>query len=195
MIIYHPHTYINNDLVFEDEKVEVRSVVLQHRIPCSGFVFKEKPAPANISKEIIHQYRLTVDQIVAIKAGADHVLKSGEVIPNKRMLATKQKPRSYAFCSDTIYDEGIVEYIKGVDLLYHESTFLHDMETRAKETYHTTALQAGMIAQKAGVKKLMIGHYSARYKDLKPLLEEARSVFSNTVLAIEGESTVLEQNI
>ncbi len=98
------------------------------------------------------------------------------------------KPRSYAFCSDTSYDERIIECIKGVDLLYHEATFMHDMLPRAKETFHTTTIQAATIAKKAEVKKLMIGHYSARYKDLQPLLIEAKSVFENTILAVEGES-------
>jgi ribonuclease Z len=107
-------------------------------------------------------------------------------------VTKKLLPRSYAYCSDTMYDERIIEYIKGVNLLYHETTFLNEMAERAKETYHTTALQAGIMAKKAEVKKLMIGHYSARYKDLEPLLEEARSEFPNTILAIEGESIVIQ---
>lgn len=190
-IVYHPHKYINNDLIFEDERVEVRTIVLNHRIPCCGFIFKEKPLLANISKEVIHKYLLSVEQIIAIKAGGDLIQESGAVIKNKELLSAIPAQRSYAYCSDTCYDERIIEFIAGVDLLYHEATFLQEMEARAKETYHTTALQAGRIAQLAGVKQLMIGHYSARYKDLLPLLLEARSVFENTILAIEGESTVV----
>lgn len=190
-IIYYPHKYINNDLIFDDDRVEVRTIVLNHRIPCCGFVFKEKPLLANISKEVIHQHQLTVEQIIAIKEGGDLIMDSGEVIKNEKLVLPVIDPRSYAYCSDTCYDERILEYIKGVNLLYHEATFLNEMESRAKETFHTTALQAGMIAKKAEVKQLMIGHYSARYKDLEPLLFETKSVFENTILAIEGESTVV----
>lgn len=190
-IIYHPHKYLHNDLIFEDDKVEVRTIVLNHRIPCCGFIFKEKPLLANISKEIIHEYKLTYEQIMAIKKGDDLVSDSGEVIENDLLVTKRLAPRSYAYCSDTLYDEGIIEYIKGVNLLYHEATFLDEMSARAKETHHTTAFQAGTMAKKAEVHQLMIGHYSARYKDLEPLLEEAKSVFENTILAIEGESTVV----
>lgn len=190
-IVYHFHQYINNSLIFEDEKVEVRAVVLNHRIPCSGFVFKEKPLPATISKYTIDKYKLDVGQIVSIRNGDDLTLPSDEVIKNQE-LVQRLSSRSYAYCSDTCYDERIIEVIKNVDLLYHEATFLDEMKDRAKETYHSTTLQAATIAKKAEVKKLMIGHYSARYKDLQPLLEEAKTVFENTVLATEGESTVVE---
>jgi ribonuclease Z len=191
-IIYHPHKYINNDLIFEDERVEVRTIILNHRIPCCGFIFTEKPLQASISKDTIKHYQLPVDEILAIKNGADYTTPAGEVIANDSLVIHKTRPRTYAYCSDTCYDERIIEFIKGVDLLYHEATFMHEMLSRAKETYHTTALQAALIAQKAEVHKLMIGHYSARYKDLQPLLEEAKTVFMNTVLAIEGESTIIE---
>jgi len=191
-IIYHPHQYINNDLIFEDERVEVRTIVLSHRIPCCGFVFSEKQLLANISKEIIEKYDLPVEKILSVKMGADYVSPSGEVIPNEKLIVRKLTPRKYAYCSDTIYDERIIEYIQHADLLYHEATFLNEMAARAKETFHTTALQAAEIAKKAEVKKLIIGHYSARYKDLQPLLDEAQSVFKNTILAVEGESTVVK---
>ena len=192
-IIYHPHKYIANDLIFEDNKVEVRTILLNHRIPCCVFLFTEKPLLANVSKDILQKYKIPVHQILAIKSGADFISPEGELIENARLVSNKSKPRSYAYCSDTCYDERIIEYIKGVDLLYHEATFLHEMLPRAKETYHTTALQAATIAQKAEVHQLMIGHYSARYKDLQPLLDEAQTVFSNTVLSVEGKSTVVEQ--
>lgn len=190
-INYHPHTYENDKLIMEDHKVEVRTVVLNHRIPCCGFVFREKPVPGNIPKEAIAMYGLTVDEIVRLKRGEDLVLGDGSLLPNSRIVSNRFLPRCYAFCSDTLYDEGIVPFIKGADLLYHESTFMHNMLGRAVQTHHTTALQAAAIAKMAGVKKLMIGHYSARYKDVGPLLEEARTVFPDTVLAIEGESTVV----
>ena len=186
-IIYHPHRYIDNDLIFEDKKVEVRTVLLNHRIPCCGFLFKEKPLLSNISKDTIEDYQIPVEQIVAIKNGADFTTKEGKLIPNAQ-LVTRFEPRSYAYCSDTCYDERILNTIQGVNLLYHEATFMNDMLDRAKETYHSTTIQAATIAQKAQVHQLMIGHYSARYKELEPLLEEAKSVFENTLLAEEGES-------
>lgn len=192
-IVYHPHSYTDNEIIFEDAKVEVRTIVLNHRIPCCGFLFKEKQIPANVSKEVIAKYQLKVDQILQAKAGQDVVLSDGKTIPNSELVTKIVTPRTYAYCSDTCYDERVIELIKGVDLLYHEATFLHEMEARAKETYHTTALQAGRIAKKANVKKLMIGHYSARYNDVVVLLEEAKKEFSNTILAVEGESTVVGQ--
>lgn len=194
-IIYHHHKYIANDLIFEDNKVEVRTILLNHRIPCCGFLFTEKPLLSNISKEIIQKYQIPVEQILAIKGGADFITTEGELIPNSKLVSNKLKPRSYAYCSDTCYDERIIEFIKGVDLLYHEATFLNEMLPRAKETFHSTALQAATIAQKAEVHQLMIGHYSARYRDLQPLLDEAQTVFSNTILSIEGKSTVVEPGV
>ncbi|HEX8517589.1 MAG TPA: ribonuclease Z [Bacteroidia bacterium] len=191
-IIYHHHRYINNDLLFEDEKVEVRAVVLNHRIPCSGFVFKEKPVPGNISVELIKRYKITVEEILYLKGGSDLTLEDGTIIPNDQIITNKNAPRTYAYCSDTIYDERLIPFIKDADLLYHEATFLHEMLDRAKQTHHTTALQAGMIAQKSGARKLMIGHYSARYKDIEPLILEAKQNFGNTIPAIEGETTVVE---
>jgi ribonuclease Z len=187
-IVYHHHKYLANDLIFEDDKVEVRTIVLNHRIPCCGFLFTEKPMLANISKDVLKTYQIPVSQILAIKEGADFITATGETIPNKILVSHPSKQRSYAYCSDTCYDERIIESIKGVDLLYHEATFLNDLLQRAKETYHSTALQAATIAKKAEVNQLMIGHYSARYRDLQPLLDEAQSVFSNTLLAKEGES-------
>lgn len=194
-IIYHHHKYIANDLIFEDNKVEVRTILLNHRIPCCGFLFTEKPLLSNISKEIIQKYQIPVEQILSIKGGADFITTEGELIPNSKLVSNKLKPRSYAYCSDTCYDERIIEFIKGVDLLYHEATFLNEMLPRAKETFHSTALQAATIAQKAEVHQLMIGHYSARYRDLQPLLDEAQTVFSNTILSIEGKSTVVEPGV
>ena len=190
-IIYHNHKFIANDLIFEDSKVEVRTILLNHRIPCCGFLFIEKPLLANIAAETIKKYQISIEQIVKIKSGADFITQTGEIIPNNKLVTTQYKPRSYAYCSDTCYDERIIEFIKGVDLLYHEATFMNDMLSRAKETYHSTALQAATIAEKAAVNKLIIGHYSARYKDLQPLLDEAQTVFKNTVLSVEGESIVV----
>lgn len=192
-INYHPHQYIHNDLIFEDERVEVRTVVLNHRIPCCGFIFNEKPVQPSVTKEVIEQYDLSIEEIIAIKNGADFI-SNGDEIPNRKLVKT-YKPRKYAYVSDTCYDERILEFIKSADLLYHEATFLDELLPRAKETFHTTALQAGLIAKKAEVGKLMIGHFSARYKDLQPLLEEAKINFPNSVLAAEGENTTVPPHL
>jgi ribonuclease Z len=113
--------------------------------------------------------------------------EKGKTVPNSALTIDPRKPRSYAFCSDTIFDERLISIVKGVDLLYHEATFLSDKADRAKETFHSTAAQAATIAKEAGVRRLIIGHFSARYKNLYPLLEEAKSVFPETTLAIEGD--------
>jgi ribonuclease Z len=190
-IVYHFHKYVDNELIFEDDKFTVKTVVLTHRIPCCGFIFTEKPLPSSITKETIEHYKIPLEQIHAIKNGADLVTPSGDIIANSKLVAAQPPVRSYAYCSDTAYDERIIEIIKDVTLLYHEATFMHDMLPRAVDTFHSTALQAATIAKKAQVAQLMIGHYSARYKDLQPLLEEAKTVFVNTVLAKEGETIVL----
>lgn len=190
-IIYHFHNYVDNEVIFEDEKIEVRTIVLNHRIPCCGFIFKEKIIPGTITRAAILKHDIPVEKIAGIKKGADFVKESGEIIPNADLVRYKQLPRSYAYCSDTKYDERIIPIIKEATLLYHEATFMEKMLPRAQDTFHSTTIQAGTIALKANVSKLMIGHYSARYKDLEPLLEETKTVFENTMLAIEGECTIL----
>lgn len=190
-LVFHHHRYIANDVLFEDNKVEVRSIVLNHRIPCCGFLFIEKPVLPNISVEVLKEYRIPVEQIQHIKNGADYVTANGTVIPNSKLTIPPHSPRSYAFCSDTCYDENILPTINKVNLLYHEATFMDNMKERARETYHSTTLQAATIAQKAEVKQLIIGHYSARYKEVEPLLAEAKTIFDNTLLAEEGKTFVL----
>jgi ribonuclease Z len=190
-IIYHFHKYVDNNLIFEDDKLIVKTIVLTHRIPCCGFIFIEKQLPGNISKETLELYHIPLEQIHAIKNGADFITESGDLILNEQLIIAKPSPRSYAYCSDTAYDERIIELVKDVTLLYHEATFMHDLLPRAIDTFHSTALQAATIAQKAQVTQLMIGHYSARYKDLQPLLQEAKTIFENTLLAKEGESVTL----
>jgi ribonuclease Z len=185
-LIFHPFKHFTGAVIHEDDNVLVRSVVLNHRIPCNGFVFIEKKLPRKILMDKIHEYQIPVSSLNNIKKGKDYVGESGKVIPNDELTIASADPRSYAFISDTKYDEYLVEEIKNVDLLYHEATFMHELKDRASTTFHSTALQAAMIAQKAGVIKLLIGHFSARYRDLNPLLEEAKTKFTNTELAIEG---------
>jgi len=189
---FHPVDPKNPAVLYEDDDLLVKSIILSHRIPCTGFLFSEKPRQRKLKKETVKQYEIPVEAYNDLKNGLDYIDSTGTVIANVELTLDPREPRSYAFCSDTIYDESIVRHIAGVDLLYHESTFLNDKEDRAKETFHSTAEQAAMIAVKAGVKKLLIGHFSARYKNLYPLLEEAKAVFGNTSLATEGDKFNIE---
>lgn len=175
--------------IFENEEITVDTIILNHRIPCTGFLFKEKKRPRKINKAALEQYEIGSEHIPLLKLGNDYTdPKTGKHIPNVELTFDSARPRSFAYCSDTIYNESFLEQIKGVDLLYHEATFTHEFLERAEETFHTTAKQAGMIAQKAAAKQLVIGHFSARFKELQPLLEESRVEFAATDLAIEGHS-------
>lgn len=176
-----------SELIYEDNVVAVRTIPLNHRIPTNGFLFKEKPGKRKINKFHIQEYNIPVSQINGIKEGADFVTHSGDVISNREITTNPPKTWSYAYCSDTKYSEKIVPIINGVDVLYHEATFLKTELKRAKNTMHSTTAQAGEIAKMAEVGELIIGHYSARYKDLNPHLEETKEVFENTHLAIEGK--------
>lgn len=184
---FHPVDSKNSKLIFENDAITVQNIPLQHRIPCCGFLFREKQKPKNIRKEMIEKHQISIEQIQQIKLGMDLIKEYGTIIKNEELTIPPPTPQSYAFCSDTKYDESIIPIIKDVDLLYHEATFLHEMEAQAKKTAHSTALQAALIAQKANVKKLIIGHFSSRYKNHEVLLNEARTIFENTVLAEEGK--------
>src|SRR5207249_1451054 len=138
-------------------------------------------------REKLERYSVPREQYNALKSGKDFINEKGQVIPNTQLTDDPLPPCSYAYCSDTMYDEKIVQQVANVNLLYHESTFLDDKAARAKETFHTTARQAGILARQANVKRLIIGHFSSRYKDLYPLLEEAKAEFPNTTLAQEGD--------
>lgn len=175
-----------HQMLYENKVLEVWSIPLRHRIPCAGFLFREKTPPLNVRKEAIEKYGLSIAQIVTAKRGEDIALTTGEIIPNERITYIPYKGRSYAYCSDTLYSARVAELVLGTDLFYHEATFLHTDLKLAKETGHTTALQAGRLAAKAGVGKLVIGHFSARYKEVEALVEEARTEFPETVAAVEG---------
>ena len=175
-----------HELVFEDRSLRVYSIPLRHRLPCCGYLFAEKEKEAHIVREMTDFYQVPVRMMQAIKRGEDFVTPEGEVIPNARLTRPADPSRRYAYCSDTAFHPAIVPYIEGVDLLYHEATFAEQDLPRAKETFHSTARQAAEIARMAGVKRLIIGHYSARYEDTGPLLQEAAAVFPETSLAREG---------
>ena len=173
-------------LIMEDRSLSVWSIPLKHRISCCGYLFAEKPKEAHIIREMIDFYQVPIRQIQEIKRGADFITPEGEVIPNVRLTRPAEQPKRYAFCSDTAFHPEIVPYVEGVDLLYHEATFAEQDLARAKETFHSTARQAATIAREAGVKRLVIGHYSARYENTAFLLDEAREVFPETILGNEG---------
>lgn len=173
-------------VIYDDRSVSVETIPLRHRIPCCGFLFREKPTPNHIRRDMIDFYQIPTYLINRIKNGEDYVLEDGTVIPNARLTIPSDPPRSYAYCSDTCYLPRICEQIKGCDLLFHEATFAAADAKRAKETFHTTAPQAAEIAKAAQVKKLVIGHYSARYEDESILLKEASEVFPQTILAQEN---------
>ncbi len=173
-------------VIYSDPKIEVEAFPLKHRIPSTGFIFREKPKELNIKKELIEKYSISFKEIVLIKKGADLTLPNGEIIPNSNLTAEAVKPVSYAYCSDTMYSDSVAKSVTGVDVLYHEATFAHSLAQLAKATGHSTALQAAKIAAKAEVGKLIIGHFSSRYKHPEVLLSEARTVFPETYLAEDG---------
>lgn len=176
-----------HNLIYENKSITISSFPLKHRIATSGFLFKETEKLRHIKREMIDYYDIPIREINNIKNGADFITPKGEVVPNDRLTTPPNPQRSYAYCSDTAYDESIVPHIKGVDLLYHEATFSESEIARTTKTGHSTARQAAEIAKLAEVKKLVIGHFSSRYKNLNPLLEEAKAVFTNTELAKEGK--------
>lgn len=173
-------------IIYEDHSLTVETVPLQHRVPCCGFIFREKPTLPHIRRDMIDYYGIPVSQINNIKNGADWTNEDGDMIPNARLVQPADSPRSYAYCSDTRFVPGLKEKVKGVTVLYHESTYTSDQEDRAKIYYHSTARQAATIAAGAGVGTLLLGHYSARYNDEQVLLEEAKAVFDHSILSQEG---------
>lgn len=172
-------------VIYEDRSLTVTTIPLRHRMPCCGFLFAEKPSPNHIIREMVDFYKVPLHELNRIKNGADYVTPEGEIISNNRLTSPSAPPRRYAYCSDTIYHPSIIEQIRGVDLLFHEATFADKDLIRARETYHTTAAQAATIARDAEVKKLLIGHFSARYEDEDVLQEEASMIFPDTLLAKE----------
>jgi ribonuclease Z len=176
-----------HNLIYENKSISIYSFPLKHRIASTGFLFKEKEKMRHIKREMIDFYNIPIREINNIKNGAHFTTPEGETIPNELLTTPPHPQRSYAYCSDTAYDASIVPYIKEADVLYHEATFAESEITRATKTAHSTARQAAEIAKLAGVNKLVIGHFSSRYTDLEPLLEEAKAVFSATELAFEGK--------
>lgn len=201
---HHSQTYLGFQLhfhilegsegkrVMEDDLLEVEQIPMNHRIPCYGFLFREKPRLRNIVRSKITELEIPVHLIPGIKQGDDFVKADGTRVPNEEITLDPLPPRVYAYCSDTRYIETYCDQIRNSNLIYHEATFTEDFSHRAKETHHCTAREAGEVAKKAEVQKMIIGHFSARYKDLDQLLEQAKATFPNTVLAEEGATYPVE---
>jgi ribonuclease Z len=174
--------------IFDDKYISVSSFPLKHRIPAYGFLFREKPSDRKIRKEYVSKYNIPPMKIRAIKKGEDYITENGTVIRNEDMTLAGPKPLSYAYCSDTGYYKRIISFIRDVDLLYHEATFDKNMSDLASTTGHSTTIDAAKTASLAGAGALIIGHFSARYKEISPLVEEARTVFPRTFPAIDGKT-------
>jgi ribonuclease Z len=185
-IVFHTLNQSTKEIIYEDSRMTVESFPLKHRIPTCGFLFREKPRLKNIRKEMIDYHKIPVREIINIKKGDDFITAEGLMIPNSSLTFEQEPTRSYAFCSDTAYFEDILPILQNVDLLYHEATFSDEDTERATETLHSTASQAATIAKLSNAKKLMIGHFSARYKDIAPLVQQASKIFPDTQAATEG---------
>ncbi len=189
---FHELEAMESELIFENDKVEVHTIPLSHRIYTNGFLFREKPLPRNLNMSAISKYpEIEICDYQNLKKGRDYKMDDGSIVPNADLTFDPPKILQYAYCSDTAYDEKIIPHIKGVDLLYHESTFLEDNKDLAEITKHATALEAATIASKADVKQLILGHYSSRYKDTTLFQEEAKIIFPNSVLAEAGKEFIL----
>lgn len=192
LMYFHVHPPTGKHLILDDGKMEVYCFPTIHRIKCHGFIFKEKKMPRQINKEAVHKYHVPPSYYNSLQQGENFTAKDGQVWANN-LLTNENKPgRIYAYTADTIFDPLICSNFEGSDLMYHEATYLHDLEKKAFERFHSTTKQAGEIAKIAKVKRLIIGHFSSKYEMLDELLEETRSVFKNTDLAIEGVTFLIE---
>lgn len=185
---FHELESNESEIVFEDDKVIVKTIPLQHRIYTNGFLFEEKIDTRKLNTDAVQNYEIDKCYYQNIKNGKDITLDDGRVIENAKLTFDPTPPKSYAFCSDTAYNEAIIPIINGVDVLYHESTFLESEETLAGKTMHSTAKEAATIALKANVKQLVLGHYSTRYENISLFKEEAETIFPEVLLADDGRS-------
>lgn len=180
-----------SEVIYEDQKLTIETIPLNHRVPCCGYLFREKPKKRGINRGLLKEI-LPPNKIELLKDGKDILDEDGNVVYRSvDVTLPAKKPFSYAYCSDTRYKPALAEKLKGVDLIYHESTFMEDMKARAYSTYHSTALEAATLAKAAEAGRLLLGHFSTRYKDLGPVLNEAKSIFEHSSLAIEGEKFII----
>lgn len=187
-LYFHELTSTVSEVVFEDEKVIVKTIPLKHRIYTNGFLFQEKVGDRKLNVDAVQNYAIDKCYYQKIKNGKDITLDDGTIIPNDELTFDPIPTKSYAFCSDTMYDESIVPLIQNVDVLYHETTFLESEADKALKTMHSTAKEAATIALKANVKQLMLGHYSTRYENIALFKEEAETIFPNVLLADDGKT-------
>lgn len=186
---FHELNKTTSELILDNEKVEVHTIPLKHRIYTNGFLFREKIKERKLNMTQIKKYpEIDICDYQNLKNGKDFAKSDGSLIENKLLTLDPPRPLSYAYCSDTAYTETFISQIKQVDLLYHESTFLEEHSDLASKTKHSTAKQAAVVARKAGVKKLLLGHYSSRYETLDPFVEEASEIFPKAVLAEAGQT-------
>ena len=187
-IVFHELTSKESELIYEDDKVEIRTIPLHHRVYTNGYFFKEKPKPRKLNIEVIKRFdEIEICDYNNLKAGKDFMLSNGDVLKNEMLTLDPSEPLSYAYCSDTTYKPDIAPIIENSSLLYHESTFLSDREDLAVKTKHSTAKQAAEIAKLSNVDQLILGHYSNRYGDLSLFKTEAQEVFENVELAEAGK--------
>jgi len=184
-IQFHFLNFDTKHLLYENKSLEIYSFPLNHSIPTCGFLFKEKESPRKIKKELLSIYDIPDMDFEGIKQGMDFMNEVGEIVKNQVLTIPGPDSRSYAYCSDTAYSETIAEHILDVDILYHEASFMEDMRTIALEKMHSTTKDAAQVAKESKAKKLIIGHFSARYKELDPLINETKEAFENTILACE----------
>ena len=187
----HPIDPTQNKVIYEDKSLTVTTIPLEHRVPCCGFLFREKELLPHIRRDMIDMYGIPLSQINNIKNGIDWTSPEGVVIPASRLTTPADKARSYAYCSDTTFKPEIVTMLKGVDTIYHECTYADEDKPRARKHYHSTASEAAQIASAAKAGKLILGHFSARYNNEMTMLEQARKIFPNTLLASEGSTIEL----
>lgn len=180
------HSLEEEGIILDDPKFQVACFSTLHRIPCWGFIIREKKKPRKINKEKVLKYAIPAAYYDKLKEGYAYENKQGEIIENDMVTFANTPAKSYAFCADTCYDESISKKVKNVTVIYHEATYLKDLAERAAERFHSTTIQAADIALKAGVQRLLIGHFSSKYESLDDFLTEALAVFPDTDLAIEG---------
>ncbi len=185
-LFFHSIDATRQEVIYEDNTITVESIPLKHRMPCCGFLFREKPKKRHLIGDVVNFYNIPAYMRQAIKDGADYITPDGETIPNNRLTKEADRSRSYAYCSDTA-PCNISLQLKDVDLLYHEATFADSEKERAAQTFHSTARQAAKAASDAGAKRLLIGHYSSRYDTPEILLKEAQEIFPATIAANEGD--------
>ncbi|MCR4031319.1 MULTISPECIES: ribonuclease Z [Flavobacterium] len=187
-LFFHELESKESEVVFEDNKVIVKTIPLKHRVYTNGFLFQEKPAERKLNVEAVQQYDIHVAYYQKIKNGGNVTLDDGTVIENEKLTFDPEPTKSYAFCSDTVYNEEIIPIIANTDILYHESTFLDSEARLAEKTLHSTSKEAATIALKANVKQLILGHYSTRYDGIERFKEEAETIFANVLLGDDGVS-------